>query len=310
ARPRLPVVAAPFFVVGSARSGTTLLRVILNSHPDVAVPPESRFVTELWRGKGEVDRDVFLNALHDHRQFQAWDLPMDAVIAELSDAPRLAYRDAVAGAYVAYSKAHGKSRWGDKTPRYVLRIPFLADLFPDSRFIHLVRDGRNVALSYAGMPFGPKTVPKAATIWSQRVMAGVRDGRPLGDARYTEVLYESFVADTEGHVRKLCDFLELDFDPAMLDYADRARDFVFEKAARYNPHVLEKPRTDVRSWKDEMPDRQVELFEAVAGDVLSEFGYPRRFENPSASAKMMGRLGTMGLPVGRLARGGDKHSTT
>lgn len=300
----------PFFIVGSARSGTTLLRLILNSHHAVAVPPESRFVTELWQGVEDEDVPGFLDKLAGHRQFQAWELPIEAVAAEIGKHESVAYREAIQAVYRAYAKAHGKARWGDKTPRYVLNIPLLADLFPDARFVHLVRDGRNVALSYAGMPFGPKTAPKAAVVWSERVLAGVRDGRPLGAMRYREIRYEDLVRDTEAQVKDLCSFLDLPFDPAMLDYTERARDFVFEKAARFNPHVLEKPQSDVRSWEDTMPDRQVELFESIAGSALSEFGYPRRFESPSFGARVAAQLGRFGLPIGRLASNRENPSTT
>ena len=301
-------MAPPFFIVGSARSGTTLLRLILNAHPAIAVPPESRFVTELWQGVDEEDLPGFLHRLARHRQFQAWELPIEAVATEIGERESIAYADAISAVYRAFAKAHGKETWGDKTPRYVLQIDLIARLFPDARFVHLVRDGRNVALSYAGMPFGPKTAPKAAAVWSERVMAGVKQGRPLGPERYVEIRYEDLVRDTEVIVKELCSFLHVPFDPAMLNYTERARDFVFEKAARYNPHVLEKPRTDVRSWEDTMPPRQVELFEAVAGHALDEFGYPRRVAEPSLGAKVSARLGLLGLPIGRLVANAEPRS--
>lgn len=293
----------PFFVVGSARSGTTLLRVILNAHPEAAVPPESRFVTELWTGADDVQVSEFLDRLAAHRQFQGWSLSVDEVRPELSGREWVPYRDAIRATYTAYMKAQGKSRWGDKTPRYVLKIPFLSELFPDARFVHLVRDGRNVALSYAGMPFGPKTAPKVADLWSKRVLAGVRDGRPLGDARYMELRYEDLVSDPEAHVRKLCDFLGLPFVEAMMDYSEKGKEITFAKASTYNPHVFEPPTAGVRSWETEMPDPLVKLFEAVAGQVLEMFGYPRRHPALGPATILAASLGRMGVPVGRLRKG-------
>lgn len=295
----------PFFVVGSARSGTTLLRVILNAHPEVAVPPESRFVTELWTGAAEVDVSEFLARLTGHRQFQGWSLSVDEVAAEFAGLARVGYRGAIEATYHAYTKAQGKTRWGDKTPRYVLSIPFLSELFPESRFVHLVRDGRNVALSYAGMPFGPKTAPKVAALWSKRVLAGVRDGRPLGEDRYREVRYEDLVSEPESHVRKLCTFLDLPFVEAMMDYTEKGREITFDKASTYNPHVFEPPQTGVRSWETEMPNGQVKLFEAIAGEVLQMFGYPRRYPALGPATKVAASLGRMGAPVGRLRKEGQ-----
>jgi hypothetical protein len=174
-------------------------------------------------------------------------------------------------------------------------------LFPGSRFVHLVRDGRDVALSYAKVPFGPKTVAKAASLWAKRVLLGVAEGRALGDDRYKEFRYEDLVENAEGMTRTLCTFLGIGFVPEMMEYTEKAPDFVLEKAKTYNPKVLQKPSKNSRSWETEMLARHEEVFEAVAGDVLDLFGYPRRYPTPSARAKASAALGRIGLPVGRLA---------
>lgn len=292
--------APPFFVVGSARSGTTLLRLMLNAHPSVSVPPESRFVTELWRGSEEVDADATLGALSRHKQFAAWDLPIEAVRAQLGRSGTVRYVDVMNAAYRAYAHLRGKPRWGDKTPRYVEHVPLLARLWPHARFVHLVRDGRDVALSYADVPFGPKRVAESAALWSTRVSLGIVHGRALGPERYMEMRYEELVADPETGARRLCEFLGLEFDARMLDYAERARDAVLPRAARYNPHVTEPPRTDTRSWQADMPPDHVEVFEAIAGDVLSALGYPRRFPQPGRRARTRARLGRLGVPIDAL----------
>lgn len=295
----------PFFIVGSARSGTTLLRLILNAHPDVAVPPESRFITELHPGGDRVSSEAFLRSLAAHKRFQTWDLPITVVAEELrsavGDAAEVDYPEAITAAFRAYARVNGKSRWGDKTPRYVEHLELLSRLFPAARFIHLIRDGRNVALSYANVPFGPKTVGQAAALWSKRVRAGYEVGRStLGGERYLEVLYEDLVEDAEGETRDICGFIGVEFDPGMLDYTERARGSVLPRASAYNPHVTEKPTVNVRSWQNSMPPDQVEVFEAVAGDTLSLIGYERRFPEPGAKARAIARLSALGLPVGRI----------
>jgi hypothetical protein len=290
----------PFFIVGSARSGTTLLRLMLNAHPEVVVPPESRFIAELWTGHDEVEVDRLLSKLEANPRFQTWDLPIAAVKHELDDKTFAPYTEVMEAAYHAYARVRGKRRWGDKTPRYVRHISLLAALWPDARFIHLIRDGRNVALSYADVPFGPKNAATAAKLWSGRVRAGLRDGRALGGKRYMEVNYEDLVEDAEGETKDLCEFLELDFDPGMLNYTETVGGAILPQATMYNPHVTEPPKLKLRSWEESMPDDQVEIFEAVAGDVLSELGYGRRFPAPSAVARAKAFLGTKGLPVGRM----------
>jgi len=288
-----------FFIVGSARSGTTLLRLVLNAHPEVAVPPESRFITELWSGSRESHAEPLLAAIAAHTMFTAWDVPIEAVREELGGRSTAPYADVITAPHRAYARLNGKTRWGDKTPRYVEHIAFLSDLLPDARFIHLIRDGRNVALSYADVPFGPKTVAEAARLWADRVSAGIAGGRPLGD-RYLEVRYERLVEDAKAQTKSICSFLSLEFDPGMLDYTERARAAVLPRASMYNPHVTERPMPKTRSWEHDMPDRHVMIFEAVAGDLLSELGYPRRHPDPPASARWRASLGRIGLPVDRL----------
>jgi hypothetical protein len=290
---------APFFIVGSARSGTTFLRLTMNAHPEIAVPPESRFITELHAGSEEVEVGDFLHQLASHARFSAWELPIEAVQAQLQGLTRASYSDAIAAAYTAYAHAHGKSRWGDKTPRYVVNIPELAELFPSSRFIHLIRDGRDVALSYADVPFGPSNVAKAAELWANRVAKGLRDGRVLERGRYIEIMYSDLVEDNEGEIKDICAFIGVDFEPSMLDPQETQKG-ALARADKYNPHVKEQPIRRVRSWKTDMPPEHVEIFEAVAGELLSELGFERRFPNPGTLARLKARAGMAGLPVSKI----------
>lgn len=272
----------------------------------VAVPPESRFIVELWEGKDQIERRRWLDALAAHKRFHTWDLPIEAVAGELADAEMVSYADAVRAAFRAYAAVHGKPRWGDKTPRYVEKLSFVARLLPEAKIVHLIRDGRNVALSYADVDFGPKTIGGAARIWAERVSAGTRAGRTLGPERYHELHYESLVANADAAVRELCVFLELPFDEGMLNYTRGARDALLTRAHKFNPHLAEGTVHEVRSWENDMPRRHVEIFEAVAGRVLSESGYVRMFDHPRAAARAAGWIGARGLPLARL-RGGRDH---
>lgn len=277
----------PFFIVASARSGTTFLRLALNAHPEIAVPPESRFITELHPGSDEIERDTFLEELGNHERFGLWNLPIDAVAARLGEGT-VPYADAVDAAFSAYAEGQGKRYWGDKTPRYVEHIPLLARLFPQARFIHPVRDGRNVALSYANVGFGPKSVAKAADLWARRVSAGMRDGRALPPDRYLEILSEDLAADPDGKLKEVCGFLGIDLHPAMLDEDQRKKGVVEKVTHNYDPKSAGRAR--MSSWEEDMPTRDVEVFEAIAGDVLSELGYPRRYPTPGPRARLKARL--------------------
>lgn len=273
--------------------------MMLNAHPEVALPPESRFIIELYPGTDDIEVERFLEGLRTHRQFGTWNLPLDAVAAELPDSGEVPYATAAAAPYRAFAKGQGKERWGDKTPRYVENIPLLARLWPEARFIHLVRDGRNVALSFADVPFGPKTIGRAARLWSERVRAGIEAGAALGD-RYMEIRYEDLVHGPEAGARRIAGFVGLDYNPAMLEYTKRSAAQVLPRASKYNPHVTEEPIAQTRSWETDMPEAQVAVFEAIGGDLLKRFGYPVRHAEPSLRTRIAAALGAAGLPIGRL----------
>lgn len=292
-----PATGAPFFIVASARSGTTFLRLALNAHPQVAVPPESRFITELYSDE-EVDADTFVDALEGHDRFQLWELPVDAVRARLSPAGPVPYAQAVAAAFDAYAEHHGAARWGDKTPRYVEHISFIAQLFPDARFIHVIRDGRNVALSYSHVNFGPRTVAGVAELWARRVRAGITAGRGLERGRYLEIRNEDLAEDPAGELQDICGFLDLGFDPLMLDKAEQRKGVITKETHNYSPESAGRPR--MSSWQEDMRPADVEVFEAVAGPLLSELGYERRYPTPRKTAKLKARLASRGAPIGRL----------
>ena len=280
---------------------------MLNAHPKVALPPESRFVVELYDGSDEVDVADLLRRLEAHKRWSTWGLPIASVASELEGLERAPYADVMEACYRAFARTRNKSMYGDKTPRYVEHIDLLHRLWPQARFVHLVRDGREIALSYADVPFGPKTVAKAARLWDRRVGRGMTAGRTLPEDHYLELRYERLLVDTEECLRTLTRFLGIEFDPRMLEFDTLARKEVLERSRNYNPHVTEKiART--RFWAEQMPLAQVEVFEAIAGETLSDLGYERRFPRPGIAARISAGLGLAGAPVGRL-RSTRKTST-
>lgn len=297
-RARSPSVHVPAFpfIVGCHRSGTTLLRATLDSHPAVAIPGESHFVSALARAHrrrrfeigGELDVGMFLAVLNQSHHYRDWGLPDDEVIQALTASPTADVAGGLRRLYGLYARRRHKPRYADKTPAHVLAIPAIARLFPEARFVHIVRDGRDVALSNVAIAeWGPRTLPDAALWWRRRVRAGRRAGRRLGARRYLEIRYEHLVDDPEPVLRTVCAFLDLEFDERLLDPSDRADEVL--ASVRY-PHQHERlrqpPTPGVREWKTEMQRDDVLLFESLAGDVLSEVGYERRYDRVPRRARV------------------------
>jgi hypothetical protein len=169
----------------------------------------------------------------------------------------------------------------------VTQIEVLAELFPEAKFVHIIRDGRAVALSYLERPeWGPETMAEAANHWKNRVRRGRAAGRAIGADRYMEVRYEDVVADPEAVSRHVCDFLGLDFEDGMLRSHEKSKEFI---ASTKDPAAFEnlsRPITaGLRTWEDEISPSDLKLFEAIAGDLLEELGYPVLGTSPTIGTR-------------------------
>jgi hypothetical protein len=282
-------------VVGSGRSGTTLLRAIFDSHPEMAVLHESHFLGQMARIRDVYERtgrfaaDRFLSDLRERFPFEAHGLSQTTIADSFERDPPRDFADAVRQIFALYARSKGKARYADKTPEHVRAIPRLASLFPEARFVHVIRDGRDVALSLLDMGWGPQTVAAAALYWRQRVELGIKAGRVL-PSRYREVKYEDLVADPEGVVRSLCEFLELSFDGRMLRYFERAEEVVAETGFPHQHRRLTlPPAAGLRDWRRSMASEDVALFEVLAGDVLGEVGYEQVLDQISTRMRLKAR---------------------
>jgi len=267
----------PLILLGVSRSGTTLLRVILDRSPGIAVPDESFFVPLLARRhRGGVDPARFVDDLSRIPTLRAWGLEPAEVGARLR--PGMTTGEAIGSIFEAHAEKAGKPRWGDKTPMYMRHLPLLERLFPDAQYVHLIRDGRDAAASFLRMPEGtftrtwahPESAVEFACLWRLEVEAARELGRRVGPSRYFEARYEQLVSTPEGTVRAICAFADLRFEPTMLDYAGS----VDVSAKPHQQRLLQPPTTGVRDWRSESAPGDVRAFEAIAGTVLAELGYP------------------------------------
>jgi Sulfotransferase family len=284
--PPMPVI------VGVPRSGTTLLRMMLDAHSTLAIPPETGFLPRL-AALGSLP-DARLAACEMITGAETWpDFHLDAVafataIARLSPCTTA---DVARAFYRMYASRFGKSRWGDKTPIYGTEIDRIATLLPEARFLHVIRDGRDVMLSVRGLWFRPgETVEACAEDWTRRLALTHAIGRRV--SHYLEVRYETLVTDPEATLRTICRFLELTFEPALLSYHERAGSRLDEHEARYaadgrlviskaerrrnQRFVMEPPRANrIGRWRREATADELRRFEAIAGEWLDRLGYVR-----------------------------------
>lgn len=284
------------FVVGCPRSGTTLLQRMLDAHPQLTVANDSHFVPkaleevipqavlEVAQGIDPPLTSELVEWVRTYRRFTRFGLS-DAAVYQAAAQART-YGEFVSTLFGARARLHGKRLAGEKTPVYVRYLPLLHALFPWVKSIHIIRDGRDVALStleWAKADKGPgryglwreQPLAVCALWWRWNVATGRRDGWQLGPAKHCAVKYEDLVAQPEQTLSRLADFLALPCAREMLDY--------YVGKTRHDPGLSAKqawlpPTRGLRDWRTQMSPRDVELFEAIAGDLLSTLGYERRYD--------------------------------
>ncbi|MEK6592433.1 MAG: sulfotransferase [Pseudomonadota bacterium] len=271
---------SPFFIVSAPRSGSTMLRLILDAHPRLAVPPPGwlfDLVYPYLYSYGDFGQHQNLLALAEDilgtPTVSKWPLKLAAEdLVRASAAPTFAgLYDAL---HRAYAQAEGKQRWGEKTPRNGLWIDEIRSLFPDAQFIHIVRDGRDQAIDISDSVLWPNSVYSGASLW-QRYVTAIRDSAArLPEDAYLEIRYEDLCAAPEATIRKLCGFCGEDFDARMLSPHET------RSAKSWSEHPLHAKTAQPIStrfcemYRTRLPAADVEVLDSLIGDALKCFGYP------------------------------------
>ncbi len=282
----------PFlFACGVPRSGTTLLQRMLNNHPELAVANDTHFIPRALELADKSLLDVAKSGVpipltatlaaqvRDYHRF--YRLGLDEREFDFVSNQAATYQELVSGLYSLHAQKANKSLAGEKTPDYLRRLDVLHGLFPAAKLIHLLRDGRDVALSlrqWAKPDKGPgrialwneQPIAVCALWWRWLVIAARKQAAQLPPASYCEIHYNHLVHDPAESMRSLCQFLQLDYSDQMIDYhrgKTKSNGSLSAKSAWL------APQSGLRNWKTDMASDELELFEALAGDALVEFGF-------------------------------------
>lgn len=270
----------PVFLLGFPRSGTTLLRLFLDAHSQLAIPFESFVLIEFYKRQHEYadlsDVSQRLRLVDDMlaaKGISAWD-PRVAR-ADLNLDRCTSYAAVIDEIFNAYARHCGKSRWGEKTPLYTTDFHILNELFPDARFVHLVRDGRDAALSLVRQRWGANDLLSALEQWRETVGWARKMGRMLPRNRYLEVRYEDLVMDTERVLREISSFVDLDFEPAMLERQGKLETKLPQRSMEFHAN-LQRPvdRALAFEWRRRLSAADQAIAVKIAGPLLADLGYP------------------------------------
>lgn len=280
----------PVFITGYMRSGTTLLGNIVDRHPAIAVFIESFFIPRyfftqplFWPLGRDQNYLRLARCIVDERRSQRNGVTMGDsgdLLANERTLPAL-----IDALFLQWAMSRGKQRWADKSPGYISKISVLDRMFPDARFVHIVRDGRDVWLSVKKLGWQTDVV-KVATDWSKTVSHARRYGASMSPGRYLEVGYERLVAFPEEEARRIAAFLDEPYDRTMVQP---------DEEGPGNPALDGWPGVDkaidpenTRKWKKQLSDYELAAFDLCAGELLQSLGY----EVPAARHSFSRRMST------------------
>lgn len=268
----------PVFILGAPRSGTTFLASLLKA-TCYGKPFETQFITKFYKRLPEYgaldEKENFNRLIEDilsERAVQQWKLKLDLDSFYRDQKGDFSYASIVNNLCMSRNGALGLSAWGDKTPHYIGNFEIIYKLFPQAKFIYIVRDGRDVALSLLKKNWGPKNIYACAKLW-KRLNKYRKEFETLEDNRQLiRLSYERLLDNVEGNAARIYGFLQQDYNETELK----------KFCSTVKPGNYHK-------WKSQFNKRQLKVFDSVAADTLTRFGYESF--SPECELNFISRLG-------------------
>lgn len=281
-----------FFILSNPRSGSSLLRVICESHPVITVPPECGFI-EWWYEKYKdwksIDNNTkqlefFCIDLASSRKFETWNFDFQYFKNLVKDYNPQNYADLVALVHIAFGLKKGKNItvWGDKNNYFINKTNLLNHLFPKAKFIHIVRDGRDVATSYIGLktlktespyiPNLPSEINEIALEWKENNNKVISFLSGLKESNILILRYEDLVNRLEENCKLICEFLNVPFSFQMLEYFKIGLEPL--QTLDWKKKTLKRPdKLSIGKYKKLLSREEIDLFNSIAGKTLKMYGY-------------------------------------
>lgn len=269
-----------FFLLGVARSGTTLVSLMLNAHSQIAIPYESHFIVPYfhqYQGDERFQNDAFrkeiIGLLLEEKYVKQWDREVGLEDINLQKCDSL--KGCISQLFMAYAKKNHKRYWADKTPAYINEIHVLHNLFPNARYIHLVRDGRDVALSLSRQFFGPNDLINALRYWERSVDTAQRMLKMIPPNRSLQVRFEDIANDPSREMESISRFLEISFEPEIINAHTKTAKKYVGKYIQQHHEQLQKPIStkNTEKWKRFLSKSEQALAYEIAGRKLDDLGY-------------------------------------
>ena len=299
---------SPIFIVGMPRSGTTLMQAALASHPRIAIGPETHFLN-YWVARhgsaelrNELDFERFWSAFVNGRQFRNMELDAGTLRERLLASGIPTFKTVFSTLLREHARRFDKPRWGEKTPAHHRHMKELLEWYPNARIIYMLRDPRAVVASLLDAPWSTAGPEFHAARWRDSTRALLRWEN---DRRICRVHYEALVIEPEAVLRKVCAFVDEQFDPAVLTRCEASVTTTVNYGKwgrRHLSNALGPIRTDcLTKWQLRLTPDQVAIVEYLTRKGMVRFGYELSSEGPGA-------LLWIGLMVKRLTARLKRHA--
>ncbi len=294
---------APVFVVGFARSGTTLLQALLGAHSRIAAPPESAFFSRIWRFRerwGDLHDDGVLRQVIEatvtRPLLQDCGFEVDALHAAALPGPRT-YASVLERVMDDYAQRQGKVRWSEKTPSQ--HPTLIWQHFPNAKVVHIVRDPRETVVSNLRAPWVDQSAIRIARAWRAFTQSSVYAGGERGPAHYLRVRYEDLAHDPCATMRLVCAFLGETFEPEMISDLSRRKSVLPANVSmKQLTGALEEVKPREPTWRRDLKPLLRSRIAHIVEPLLPGLGY----QVPSRKTLVVGAsLNAVCKPTDRLA---------
>lgn len=292
-----PPDRALIFIVGTQRSGTTLLRLILNAHSQIAIPEEARFLAPLLKRKyltkgisgDSLKRTIRYLALND--EFKLWNYDASSFFSKLSTLTEISLRELIDSMFSSFCTAEGKTYWGDKS-LFFDALDILNSLFPTAHFIHIVRDGRDVFDSWRKMEPTKNNAAVIALDWSYKLYRIERSFKHFAPDRQLTIRYEDLIDNPERTIKWVCAFVGVEYEPKMLEFHKTSHYYIGD----HHSSLIHSPISNLNraKWRKNLTRDEAASFSLLAQHYLKKYGYETQLGTLSLSdlVRVFGSLTT------------------
>ncbi|PHR74604.1 MAG: hypothetical protein COA67_00585 [Lutibacter sp.] len=280
----------PIFILGNPRSGTSLLRLMLDSHSNICIPPESHFFLWLENKYGEWNNlllDNYIEDLFNSTKFETWNINKDNLKLFLTDKNVLDYSHLNSLIYYFYSLKTNNDivYWGDKNSLWKEKLYKIKEYYPDAYYIYIIRDGRDVACSYKNLhkreikskyaPKLPQDISVIANSWVNNNNYVENYLKLINSKNIVQIKYEDLIKEPKKTLVSVLNMLKLDYMDKQLKYYKRPKnDIEPELFFDWKEKLMQPPLTsNIGKYKKELSSNEIELFNNLAKEVLEKYSY-------------------------------------